>query len=135
MTNINYLHYKREHCKPNMYLKYSLTAIKFHYNLNQLLHHIFLSYNNKWKISCKPNSEHFYFLCPMEATCIIGKNNDASMDGRVERKSRRLKEEATSRMRHTSKYHFEDEPICKTTTCTLNQKFSASKLSLKEEKN
>ena len=71
----------------------------------------------------------------MEATCILSKNNDGCMDGTVARQSRRLKEEATSRMWHTSKYHFEEEPYNKTTIGTLYPKFSAWKISLKQENN
>jgi hypothetical protein len=55
----------------------------------------------------------------MDATCIQGKNNVGSMDGRVGRPSTRLKKEATSRMRHTGKYNLEEKPIHKATTCKI----------------
>ena len=56
------------------------------------------------------NSEHFYFLSPMEAPCLQCKNNATCMDGIVGRQSGRIKEEATRRLKHTGKYPLKKNP-------------------------
>jgi hypothetical protein len=53
---------------------------------------------------------------------ILGKNNAGCMHGKEGRKSDRLKDKGTIRLKQTSKYHLEEKPTCKTTTCTLKHK-------------